>query len=144
MGTVVGQNVTNSPKTLNIVLGKSENYNFVEEQFQGSVSNIQVFTNSPNHSISSLSSEPCGVEGDLLAWHPGDWRVEGDRWLLVEETGDSVCDQGNSYTIAIPVEMAIQEAIDICRKLNNSIMVYQEDQEYNLISCDFSCVFAKT
>ena len=94
------------------------------------MTNIQVLTVSYNHNISALSSEPCSTEGDVLAWHPGDWRVEGDRWLLVEETGDSVCDQGNSYTIAIPVEMAIQEAIDICRnKLNKSILPYHEDQD---------------
>ena len=126
VGTVLGKNVTNSPKTLHMVLGKS---NSIEEQFQGSATNIQVFTVSPDHNISSLSSEPCGVQGDLLAWHPEDWRVEGERWLLVEETGDSVCDQGNNYTIAIPVEMGIHEAMDICRMmLNNSIMPYQKDK----------------
>ena len=141
--TVVGKKIGNSPSLLYMVLGRSKNYQFVEKQFQGSVSNIQLYTNSTNLTITALSSEPCRVEGDLvawhpgdwrvegdlLAWHPGDWRVEGDRWLLVEETGDNVCDQGESYTVAIPVEMTIHEAMNVCRKkLNNSTMPYQENQ----------------
>ena len=91
--TVVGKKIGNSPSLLYMVLGRSKNYQFVEKQFQGSVSNIQLYTNSTNLTITALSSEPCRVEGDLVAWHPGDWRVEGDRWLLVEETRDSVVEK---------------------------------------------------
>ena len=77
-----------------------------------------------------MASEPCGTKGDLLAWQAEDWRVEGTRWLLEEETEDSVCEQGNQYTLAIPVEMGIHDAMDLCqKKLNNSIMPYQKDKE---------------
>ena len=127
--SVVGRNDTVFPNVFNMVIGKSKNFKLSEEQFQGSVTKIELFTNSEKHNITALTSKPCELKGDLLAWHPEDWRVEGERWLLVEETGDSVCDQGDNYTVAIP-EMEIHEAMDVCKKkLNNSIMPYQEDKE---------------
>ena len=83
VGTLVGEKIT-KPKNLCMVLGKSCNYNFVEEQFQGSMSNIQVFSTYINPNITALSSEPCGLKGGLLSCHPDNWRVEGERWVLVE------------------------------------------------------------
>ena len=127
METIVGNNITNRPSTLQMVVGKWESFTSHVVQFQGSVTNIQMFTDSSDHNIEALSSEPCRQQGDLLAWNPEYWRVEGERWILVEETEDSVCDQGSTYIIAIPVEMGIHEAMDICqRKLNNSGIPHQD------------------
>ena len=127
-GVVIGNNITNSPTNLHMIIGKGRNFYPFENQFQGSVTNIKVYASSTDHSITALSSDPCTAEGDLLAWRAEDWRVDGEQWLLVEETKDSVCDQGNMYVLAIPVEMGVDEAMDICgRKLNNSSMPYHED-----------------
>ena len=127
METIVGNNITNRPRTLQMLLGKWKSFSSDVVQFQGSVTNIQMFTDSSSHNIEALSSKPCREQGDLLAWSPRDWRVEGERWLLVEETEESVCNQGTSYIIAIPIEMAIHEAMDIChRKLNNSTIPHQD------------------
>ena len=55
--------------------------------------------------------------------------MEGERWLLVEEAGDRVCDQKDNYTVAIAARVGIHEAMDICRKkLNNSIIPLQVDR----------------
>ena len=111
-----------------MLLGKSEDNNFVEEQFQGSVTGVQVFTVSAEHSIRDMSSQPCTFHGDLLAWRAEDWRVEGEHLKLVEESKESFCDQGTSYTVAIPVSMGIHEGMDLCRKkLNNSIIPTPEN-----------------
>ena len=127
--SVVGRNDTVFPNVFNMVIGKSKNFKLSEEQFQGSVTKIELFTNSEKHNITALTSKPCELKGDLLAWHPEDWRVEGERWLLVEETGDSVCDQGENYVLAIPVEMGIHEAMDICtKKLKNTTMPYKDEK----------------
>ena len=124
---VDGQQLTNIPKDLKVTFGRWDNFNSKYEQFEGSLTNLQMF--SAGHDIAALSAEPCGIQGDLLAWHPEDWRVEGERWVLVDETGESVCDQGHNRAVAIPMEMRIHEAMDICRnKLNNSIIPIQNDQ----------------
>ena len=132
VGTANG-GMTNSPTTLQMAIGKwksREKTGKKEEQFEGSVTNIQLFSISPHQNITKLSSDPCGLVGDLLAWRSEDWRVEGERWLLVEEVEESVCDEGTNYTVAIPVEMGINEALDICRKkLNNSYIPYQNTLE---------------
>ena len=128
VGSVHEQNITNIPTYLKINLGKWLSTDYEEDQFQGSVTNVQAFTVATDHNITALTSQPCGVTGDILAWQVQDWRVEGTRWLLVEELEESVCDQGDNYTVAIPVQMGIHEAMDICKmKLKNSTMPYQED-----------------
>ena len=130
-GTVALEtNFTNSPSNLRMTIGDWANFDLIKVQFHGSVSNLQVFTTSSNPNITTLSSEPCRYEGDMLSWRAEDWRVEGTRWVMEEETKESVCDQENTYAVAIPVEMGIHKAMDICRKkLKNGIMPYQEDHE---------------
>ena len=128
VGSAIGENISNTPTSLQMAIGKWENFNSNEVQFEGSVTNIQLF--SPKHNITALSSEPCALEGDLLAWRAGDWRVEGERWLLVEEIKESMCDQGTKYTVAIPVDMEIHMAMGICRKkLSNSYIPHQNTLE---------------
>ena len=56
--------------------------------------------------------------------------MEGTRWMLEEETEESVCEQGKSYVVGLPLNLDIHEAMGICRrKLDNSIMPVQEDFE---------------
>ena len=135
MGRVVGKNIKNTPKVLRITLGKLESYDYsqgsTEKQFQGSVTNIHAIKVSTESvfNTTAMSLEPCSIEGDLLAWTPEDWKVEGTRWELVEEAEDSVCHQRSMYAVAFPFTIDIHQAMDICKKkLNNSIMPYQEDQ----------------
>ena len=46
---------------------------------------------------------------------------------LVEEPEERVCRQEETYAVAIPVEMGIHDAMDLCqKKLNNSIIPYQK------------------
>ena len=92
--SIVGEHVTNWPSKLNMAVGKSEKWNSVEMQFEGAVTNIQVFTLSTDNNIASLSLKPCKIKGDILGWQVGNWRVGGGRWLVVEEREDSVCEQG--------------------------------------------------
>ena len=54
--------------------------------------------------------------------------MEGSHIQLVEEDRESVCEPRDSYLVAIPVEMDIHEAVEICNdKLSRSILPYQED-----------------
>ena len=48
----------------------------------------------------------------------------------MEEAKDSVCHFKSMYAVAFPFKMGIHKAMDICKKkLNNSIMPFQEDQD---------------
>ena len=64
--------------------------------------------------------------------------MEGTRWMLVEETEDSVCDQESAYVVAVPIQLDIHEALGICRgKLNNSIIPYQGDLASHKVYTDW-------
>ena len=68
------------------------------------------------------------IEGNLLAWHVEDLRVEVERFGPVEEKREKLCDQETTYSVVIPVGMEIHEAMDLCRKkLNNIIIPIQEN-----------------
>ena len=54
MGTTVGENITNSPTFFDMAIGKSEDWNSVEWQFEGSVKYIQEFTNSTENKLYKL------------------------------------------------------------------------------------------
>ena len=121
MGTF-STNMTGAPRSLNMSIADRQ------RQFLGSVSNVQIFTDSAGQNIQELSGKPCMHTGDILSWNPEDWKVEGSHLQLVEEDKESVCEQQDNYLVAIPVEMDIMEALEICRdKLNRSILPYQAD-----------------
>ena len=53
----------------------------------------------------------------------------GSDWSLVEEFDEMFCVPSDHYSLAIPLKMTINESMDTCKKLNNSIIPFQEDLE---------------
>ena len=111
----VVKNISNSPPTLRIVMGKWSNnfYGLGDEQFHGSVSNIMLFY--PPRDIALLSKNICALKGDLLSWSPDKWKKSGSQWITVEEEkGVDLCNQSKTYLLAMPVALSIYEARGIC------------------------------
>ena len=111
----VVNNISNTPSTLSMLMGKWSNnfYGLGDEQFHGSVTNVMLF--SPPQDIALLSKDICTLKGDLLSWSPDKWKTSGSQWIAVEEEkGIDICKQSKSYLLAIPVALSIHEARDIC------------------------------
>ena len=109
------KNISNTPSTLSMVIGKWSNnfYGLGDEQFHGSVTNIKLF--SPPQDITLLSENLCALKGDLLSWSPDKWKTSGSQWIAVEEEkGVDICNQSKTYLLVMPVALSIHEARDIC------------------------------
>ena len=124
MGKIVDKKITNIPSKLRMEIGIDHK----NQQFQGSVSNVQVFKEG---NITEISAEPCKQrQNTILPWSPNSWRVVGSEWSSVEEFEDMLCLPSDHYILAIPSKMTINESMDTCNlKLNNSIIPFQNDQE---------------
>ena len=123
-GRVFYENLTNIPTKLKMLIGKGDN----EEQFQGSVANVQLFKEG---NATDLSALPCKQrQSTILPWNPKNWKVTGSRWSLVEEFEDIFCVPSDHYNLAIPSRITINESMNICKhKLNNSVIPFHEDAE---------------
>ena len=111
----VVKNISNTPSTLRIAMGKWTNnfYGLGDQQFYGSVANVMLFF--PPQDITLLSKNICALKGDLLSWSPDKWKKSGSQWITVEEEkGENICKQSQTYRLAMPVALSIHEARDIC------------------------------
>ena len=124
MGRLAEKNITNKPNKLDMKIG-ADFYSI--RQFQGSVSNIQVFTEG---NLIDLSAFPCKNRQDaILLWNPKHWKVKGSDWSLTEDFEDTFCTVSDNYNLAISSMITFKEGVDICKhKLNNSIIPFQEDR----------------
>ena len=115
-------NVTNKPNKLKMKIGVG----YQNQQFQGSVANIQLYTEG---NVTVMSRSPCqSWQATLLIWDPNDWKVTGSDWVLTEEFEDIFCNISDNYNLAIPTWSTIQESLDICKhKLNNSVIPFEEN-----------------
>ena len=123
-GRVFYENLTNIPNKLKMTIGKGDN----EQQFQGSVANIQVFKEG---NATDLSALPCKLrQSTILPWNPNNWKVIGSHWSLVEEFEKIFCVPSDHYNLAIPSKITINESMNICKhKLNNSVIPFHKDAE---------------
>ena len=124
LGKAVDRNITNIPRKLQMDLGRGQD----NQQFQGSLGNLRIFKEG---NALDLSVEPCKASQSnlLLAWDPAYWKAMGSGWLLTE-SDETICEHHDSYNIAIPSWITINESLDLCKqKLNNSIIPFQEDLE---------------
>ena len=73
---------------------------------------------------------PCKQRQNIvLPWNPQKWKVVGSDWSLIEESNETYCVSSEDYILAISSRITINEGMDICRKLNNSIIPFQQDPE---------------
>ena len=125
------KNISNTPSTLRIAMGKWRNnyFGLGDEQFHGSVANVMLF--SPPQDIAVLSKHICALKGDLLSWSPDKWKTSGSQWIEVEEEkGLDICNQSQTYLLAMPVAFTIHEARDICEgKLGRGRIPRQNNAE---------------
>ena len=122
MGQVFDIDTTNKPSKFKMKIGVDY---YKNEQFQGSMSNIQVFSAGD---VTELSSSRCtNKHNALLPWNPSDWKVVGSDWSLAEEFDDIFCNASDSYKLAIQSRLTFQESIDICKNKLKSIVPFQED-----------------
>ena len=125
LGQAVDRNITNIPSKLQMDIGRGQD----NQQFQGWLGNLRIFKDA---NALDLSVEPCKTSQSalLLAWDPAYWNVLGSSWPLTEESEDTICGHHDSYNVAIPSWITINESLDLCKqKLNNSIIPFQEDLE---------------
>ena len=124
LGNILDKNVTNIPGKLKMKIGTS----YENQQFQGSVANIEVFKVGNVTDVSAVPCEP--RQNTILPWNPDNWKVVGSDWSVVEEFEDIFCAPSDHYNLAIPLRMTIKESMDICKhKLNNSIIPFQRNRE---------------
>ena len=124
IGKVFGIDATNKPSKFKMKIGVDY---YKIEQFQGSLSNIQVFSDGD---VRELSSSPCTSKYNaLLPWNPSDWKVVGSDWSLAEEFEDMICNASDTYKLAIRSKLTFKESIDLCKNKLKSIVPFQEDRE---------------
>ena len=117
--------VTNMPNKLSMKLGVGYEWN---QQFHGSVANIQMFSNG---NLTALSTSPCDSwPNTLLPWDTKRWNISGPDWVLTEDFDDILCNLSDSYDIAIPSRLTMQDSLDICKhKMNNSIIPFDFEKD---------------
>ena len=109
MGSVHEKNMTNIPTKLKMKIGVDK-----DNQFQGSVANIEVFSDG---SIVELSAFPCKRnQSALLIWNPESWKVVGSELLLTEEFENTFCIINDNYNLAIASLLTFKEGMDLLRK----------------------------
>ena len=120
--------VSNVPSKLNMKIGVGHRHKLDNNQFQGSVANIQLFDGDSD--LTALSSSPCQTwPSTLLPWIPNNWRIAGSDWMLTEDFDDIFCNIQDSYHLAIQSRLSIHESMDICKhKLNNSILSFETNE----------------
>ena len=135
MGGVSGKNVGKIPTKLELAIGKWATSGGVEEQFHGSVTNVQVFAS--DQDTKELSRNPCSKQGDLLLWNPSKWVTSGHSWLLEEWRDEDVCKETPTYPLAFHLPMGILQAMDLCRrKLDNGFMPSFEEATPLQVPCN--------
>ena len=116
--------LSNKPEILSnrLVLGISlDMTSSTEVQMQGSVSNVQVFTEAAGQDLAALTSGPCAAVGDYLDWENMEWNITGDSVTEGESLYDVCHGHEDEYTLlAVPLEMKQKEGIQLCRKLRGS------------------------
>lgn len=124
----------NQPKLLDdkMVLGKetkvSTTRNYYDQQYLGSVSNINVFK-AGNTSIDSLSALACSQEGDLLPWSTSSWILTGKGITEREEEPSALCSGKGRYNLGLPVGLDQQQAVLTCTKLGQGRMTVSRSQQ---------------
>ena len=86
---------------------------YERRQFQGEVSNINIFSDSKNFDL--LSAGPCEHIGDILQ-PDSEW----ERVAVVKEVEEEdwkVCNKNKAYHLVIPEKLKWVEAVDACMKL---------------------------
>ena len=128
MGSVSGKSVGNIPTKLELLVGKWTTSGREEEQFHGSVTNIQAFGS--DQDIMALSRDPCAHIGDLLSWDSEKWTIYGESWMLAERREDEVCKERKSHLVAFRLETGIIRAMEVCRKkLGNGFIPSFEEEK---------------
>ena len=124
MGEVHDEDVTNIPRKLRMKVGLG----FYNEQFTGSVGNIQLYKTT---NVRNTSVLPCGVkENVILPWNPNDWKLVGSQGSLSKESEGQFCVENDFYNLAIPSNITFEESIYTCKhKLNDSNIPFQRDRE---------------
>ena len=118
------KDITNIPTNLQMKIGAD----FWGNQFQGSVTNVQLFKEG---NVTNLSASPC--ENDqrttpLYQWNPEDWNQVGSDWSLIDVFNGTFCNVSDNYKLAIMSMITFNESLNFCKhKLNDSIIPFEDD-----------------
>ena len=94
----------------------------VDQQFLGSVSNVNIFR-AGNLSIEVLSSNnTCNVEGDVLPWSSAFWQPTGTGVTILDLGEETVCSGKGRYNLGLPIGLNQQQAVDTCISLGHGKM----------------------
>ena len=94
----------------------------VDQQFLGSVSNVNIFR-AGNLSIEVLSSNnTCIVEGDVLPWSSAFWQTTGTGVTISDLGEETVCSGKGRYNLGLPIGFDQQQAVDTCIALGHGKM----------------------
>ena len=131
-GSVYNRKVTSIPSKMNMSIGAGYDHRLFQHsvQFQGSVANVRIFKEG---NVTDMSTMPCQQRQNIvLPWNPQKWKVVGSDWSLIEESNETYCVSSENYVLVISSRITINEGMDFCRKLNNSIIPFQQDPEAHL------------
>ena len=131
-GIIFSRNVTNIPSKMNMSIGAGYDNQQSKHsvQFQGSVANVRIFKEG---NVTDMSTMSCKERRNIaLPWNPKKWKVVGSDWSLSEESDETYCVSSEDYILAISTRITINNGMDICRKLNNSIIPFQQDPDAHL------------
>ena len=114
-----------APKNLrdSLYIGLSKFYEDDEpKQFRGQITNFNIFSDNKD-----MSGSPCKYDGDILSWND-DWTQQGKVEVRDEEAW-KICNNNDSYTVAITERMSWSNAVAVCRKLGGGVITEARSDE---------------
>ena len=137
-GIKIGQDIVikdkglnkNKPDMLrnNILIGKWQEQNKIF-QFIASVSNINIYKSQSNLDIEMLSREPCITPGTYFSWEQMSWNLSGSSIQEKEMEDDFVCNQSETFNLAISFSISQRSASLLCEKLGHGQMTAASSEE---------------
>ena len=116
------------PKNLkeSLFIGLGKFYEEIEpKQFHGQITNFNIFYDAKD--IEAMSGNPCKYNGDILSWND-DWRQQGQVEVREEEAW-KICNNNQSYTVAITERISWSDAVSVCRKLGDGVITEARSDE---------------
>ena len=118
----------------NMVLGLSHLDESGQQQFSGSITNVNVWKGNESTDIQILSNSLCLQHADLI--NPDSkWRIAGNVNVENSEKHRKICDKNKTYQIAIPAPIDWTDAMKLCKNLgsgNMTELMNMEDIEHTL------------
>ena len=114
-------NFTRNFGKLNITAGVpiAEYRTEVSDQFLGLLTNVNIFSLTPNRDIQQMSSSLCSISGsgDYLSWEQMDWSRNGEFLEILHLGNDELCGDDSFFSLPLPTTLQWTEARFRCQLL---------------------------